>query len=140
MIIIEIDHTGRIFHVMHTVPDRAEDRMSAAGRRFVSVPAMPAPAEDLLANWYVAPVPRPDMPVKVDRTAIAADGRDACVVTGLPEPCAMTVDGAMTEIPADESGRRGRVAFSTDRPGVYEVVITAWPYRDARFTVTAAAP
>lgn len=75
--------------------------------------------------------PRPDLPAALSRTTIAADDRDASVLSGLPVPCAVTVDGV------DHLVTDGTLAIRSPMPATYEIRIDHWPYRSWSAVLTA---
>jgi hypothetical protein len=68
---------------------------------------------------------------ELSKTTIDADGVDEAVITGLPKPCTVTIDGEATEV------TDGELAFTADTPGQYELVIDQFPYQRWTRTVTA---
>ena len=79
---------------------------------------------------------RPVSAARINRTQIAADGRDTAIIRDLPRPGVTVVHapGRTSTLPIDDDGV---LEITTTTPGVYVVVVKAWPYREARFTITA---
>lgn len=81
---------------------------------------------------------RPVLAVALDRTAILADGEDAATLTGLPDPCTVTVDA---EDPTVETSVHevagGGFLFAAETPGTYAVTIDRFPFLPFRVLVTA---
>lgn len=77
--------------------------------------------------------PRPAMPVSQKSSVIHADGNDILVLSGLPEPCAISIGNH------DYSVGDGTLEWSTLMPGVYPIRVRAWPYVDFKGEVTAVA-
>lgn len=81
-----------------------------------------------LHHWRVAGgtvVPRAVMPVLVSTPGIAADGDNECALTGLPDPCTVTITGAVSAGPMDITG--GSLILTSTAPGAIIIAITADP-------------
>lgn len=61
----------------------------------------------------------------ISATSIAADGIDACVLSDLPNPCVVTVSGAVTAGPVEVTG--GSVTLTSTVAGVIRVRIEKNP-------------
>jgi len=57
--------------------------------------------------------------------------RDGLHLAGLPVPCGVTINGA--EYSVDD----GALELAFPQPGTYQVTLSAWPYLDTSFEVTA---
>lgn len=57
-----------------------------------------------------------------DKLEIAADGLDEAVMTGLPSPVTVIIDGTPHEVTG------GTLEIASIMPAVYRVVIIHWPY------------
>lgn len=81
---------------------------------------------------------RPAMQARADRTAVAADGVDEATLTGLPDPCTITVDAddPDTETSVHEVAGGGFV-FAAETPGTYSVTVDHWPFLPWRVEFTA---
>ena len=72
------------------------------------------------------------MAVAAAKLAIAPDGEDAAIVSGLPDPCAVTVNGV------EQSVMGGSLILRSRAPGLFDLTFRAWPFLDARLTIEAA--
>jgi hypothetical protein len=91
--------------------DRAEPRVT----RFV-------------ATHYVRDgriLPRKPIEITPRTTTIEADGKDCLVLSDLPQPCTVTIQGAIRAGPITVED--GSLEISCDQPGLFRVVITADP-------------
>lgn len=70
-------------------------------------------------------VERPAIPVAISAPSFAADGLAECVLSGLPDPCTVTVRGAVSAGPLEVTG--GSLTLTSTTPGAITVVITADP-------------
>ena len=68
-------------------------------------------------------VARAVMAPSVSATSIAADGEDACVIAGLPDPCTVVVSGAVSTGPLEVAG--GELVLTSTVPGAIHVQVTA---------------
>ena len=75
------------------------------------------------------PVPRPTFTPQ--KTELLADGVDETVVTGLPIPFIVDIDGE--EYTVDD----GSFEFSTTFPGTYKITPRTFPYRQQTIEVVA---
>ena len=75
--------------------------------------------------------PRPEQGTRQSKAAIAADGMDVVVFSGLPQPCVVDVRGM--EYAVDD----GVFEWGTHLAGDYPVKVTAFPYLDWEGAVTA---
>lgn len=67
-----------------------------------------------------------------DKTTIAADGVDEAVLSGIPDPCTVLIDGQPHEITGNE------LRISSTTTASYRVAIDHWPHMPFRAVVTAA--
>lgn len=74
---------------------------------------------------------RPKISATVSKSVILADGADIASISGLPQPCTVTLGGQRYWV---EDGVFG---FTTDVPGTFSLTVQAWPYLDAEFIVEA---
>lgn len=82
-------------------------------------------------------VARDVMAPSVSATSIAADGEDACVIAGLPDPCTVAISGAVTAGPVDVVG--GELVLTSTVPGAIHVRVTAGvQWRPWEVTIDAA--
>ena len=70
-----------------------------------------------------AVVARAVMAPSVSALAVAADGEDACVIVGLPDPCIVVVAGAVSTGPVEVAG--GELVLTSTVPGAIHVQVTA---------------
>lgn len=123
--IICYDETGRIgLTVNDPMPKGTIDHYTATGRLFI-VHDDPVPSE-FYFTYYVDPVTRTltERPVIVGplSVTISADDEDAFGLTGLPQPCTVSVDDVPYEV--DD----GMFEFTTPMAADYTVKIDQWPY------------
>ena len=80
-------------------------------------------------------VERPTPEYVLDKDTVIADGVDQAQVTGLPIPAYVYVNGPVADqFQVDD----GSLALTFDEPGVYTVVIAAFPYQDYEVEIIAA--
>jgi hypothetical protein len=77
--------------------------------------------------------PRPAMPATQDKLIITADGNDAVTLSGLPEPCTVTIGGAVYDVPD------GELEWATLMPTTYRIRVESFPYLNWEGEVTAVA-
>ena len=71
------------------------------------------------------PTLRATMTPALSKTEIVADGEDECVITGLPDPCTVTVRGAMQAGPVTVEG--GELVITSTEPGEIRIRVEAKP-------------
>jgi hypothetical protein len=91
------------------------------------VPSEHPAADNPMAHRIVGgeAVERDEMTPIVSTETIAADGSAQCVITGLPEPCRVTITGAVQAGPVEVSG--GTLTLTSTQPGAIRVAVTADP-------------
>jgi hypothetical protein len=106
-------------------PVGQEDAQSAPdGATLVFVSEVPG---DVRAGWFVRDgelVERDVMAPAVSTTAIAADGVAEAVVSGLPDPCTVTVSGPLS---ATATVDGGELVFSAAAAGTYRLTFSREP-------------
>jgi len=70
-------------------------------------------------------IPRADMAPAISQVTFAADGAEACVISGLPDPCVVAMRGALTVPRTVVSG--GSVTITSTVPGDIILRVTADP-------------
>lgn len=70
-------------------------------------------------------VERPDMPLAISTTHFPADGEAECTLSGLPDPCTVTLTGAVSAGPLQITG--GSLTLTSTAPGAITIAITAHP-------------
>jgi hypothetical protein len=119
--------TGALGQLL-TVPDAAvAEQVAPAGSAFITV-ALPGGRQAFIAANYAlagAVVPRQTMTPAVSAATIAADGIAASVITGLPDPCTVTVSGVLAAGPSVVTG--GSVTLTSDQPGDITIAVAAAP-------------
>jgi hypothetical protein len=70
-------------------------------------------------------VERPGMPVDLSTTSIAADGAAECVLSGLPDPCTVTITGAVHAGALEVTG--GSLIITSTAPGAITISVAANP-------------
>jgi hypothetical protein len=76
-------------------------------------------------------VPRATLNATWSKTTIAANGTDAAVLSGLPDPCTVMIDGEPHEITG------GSLEFAASSPGVYRISIDEVQYLPEQWEITA---
>jgi hypothetical protein len=83
-------------------------------------------------------IDKPELAVMIDKTEILADGDDAAILTGLPNPCVIilddpdpTVETTMTEVFG------GGFEFAAATPGVYTLEVRRFPFLPWHAEITA---
>jgi len=74
---------------------------------------------------------RPPIPSTISALTLSADSIDSIIISSLPNPCSVTVDGTTYEV------TDGSFEFSTTMPGAYSIVVESFPYKPTTFEVTA---
>ena len=70
-------------------------------------------------------VPRMAMAPNLSAQEIMADGEDACVISGLPDPCTVSITGSVALPPTAVVG--GSVTITATVPGSIHLRVTAEP-------------
>lgn len=115
----------------------AEHWVKRPDEKIVFVDALPPLP---LTNWRVvngAVVERAAIAAVVSGETIAADGIAECLITGLPNPCSVTIAGAAEVAPAEVAG--GTLALTSTQPGAITIRVTADPTHKPWETVIHAA-
>jgi hypothetical protein len=103
------------------------------------IEAIPGPADLEVNGWRVVDgelVARLPVPVTVSAPVIAADGEDQCVLSGLPDPCTITVRGAVQAGPQEVTG--GSLTLTSTAIGAITISVTADPvYKPWETTIHA---
>jgi len=73
------------------------------------------------------------MSLSTDKVTITANGIDASITTGLPNPSYIYINGIRQGTLITD----GVLEFTVDTPGVYKIKIESFPYLDYEFEVTA---
>ncbi|MBB4000978.1 hypothetical protein [Aurantimonas endophytica] len=102
------------------------DRLRANGDRLGIVPE-DVPMNEVFGGMWLPGdleplVPRPAITATVSKAAILADGADKAVISGLPKPCVVRVDGQSVE------RKGGTLTLTADVPGTYRIEVDQWPY------------
>lgn len=69
------------------------------------------------------------------KARITADGKDEAVLSGLPIPCEVRINGGAPQIVAD-----GTLEITADTDDDYQIDVTAAPYLPAQFFVETVMP
>jgi len=73
------------------------------------------------------------MSLSTDKITITANGIDASITTGLPNPSYIYINGIRQAIVIID----GVLEFTVNTPGIYKIRIESFPYLDYEFEVTA---
>jgi hypothetical protein len=76
-------------------------------------------------------VPRATLNATWSKTTITANGTDTAVLSGLPDPCTVMIDGEAHEITG------GSLEFAASSPGVYRISIDEVQYLPEQWEITA---
>lgn len=120
--------SGRISRVV-TAPESMIQDQAQAGESYVAGSANTLTQYVNTAKRRVEN--RPKISATVSKSVILADGADIASISGLPQPCTVTLGGHRYRV---EDGVFG---FTTDVPGTFSLTVQAWPYLDAEFIVEA---
>jgi hypothetical protein len=119
-------------------PEGYDRRLDEAGVKYVKVnhPGVLSPDEWMVSDG--APAERPPMRVTVDKVRIRAGDNDAAVLVGAPNDVAFSVVVQGNEV---WSGTLpdGELELSVPTPGIYQVSLKKWPFRDFGITIEAVA-
>jgi hypothetical protein len=96
------------------------DSLRARGLRFVVVPE----GTSMVTNYVVDGelVARPAADIRITKTELPANKRARATITGLPDPCTLSIDGE----PIAVTG--GRLELTADMPGTYSIVFDEFPF------------
>lgn len=120
--------SGRISRVV-TAPESMIQDQAQAGESYVAGSANTLTQYVNTAKRRVES--RPTINGAVSKNPFVADGVDTSCISGLPQPCTVTLGGQRYWV---EDGVFG---FTTDVPGTFSLTVQAWPYLDAEFIVEA---
>jgi hypothetical protein len=81
-------------------------------------------------------VARDAMALAVSSTTITADGVDEATITGLPDPCSVTISGAVSWGPGDVTG--GSLTLTATTPGAINVTVASEPQYSSETVVIHA--
>ena len=98
-------------------------------------PACARPIDFRVVNGEV--VERDNMAPTVSTATIAADGTATTVLGDLPDPCTVTITGAVTAGPVEVAG--GALTLTSTQPGEIKVAVRADPTHKAWETTIHAA-
>jgi hypothetical protein len=84
--------------------------------------------DDVSPEWEA--VRRRPLPATLSKDTIRADDSDAAVISGLPVPCTVTIDGTPYEV------TDGEMRITSPMPAVYEITIEHWPHLPWTATLT----
>ena len=90
-------------------------------------PAAHNPLAYRIVNGAV--IERASVIATVSTNLIAANGAEECVIAGLPDPCRVTITGAVSAGPVDVVG--GTLALTSTQPGAIKVTVRADPTHKA---------
>ncbi len=77
-------------------------------------------ARDYLVDGVVCR--RPNLEAIVNKTSIAADDADEAVISGLPDPITIKIDGEIYEVEG------GSLTITSPMPAAYRIEVDQWPY------------
>jgi hypothetical protein len=80
---------------------------------------------DLFIGHYISEdclTKRPVLGALVSKSGIKANDKDKAVISGLPKPCTILVDGQ----PFERKG--GTITLTADVPGTYRIEVDQWPF------------
>jgi hypothetical protein len=127
------DSTGRIIQGMSGGLTPAElAGFQARGILVVTAPSDASYEADYVVDGQL--VPRPVADIQIDRTEILADDKDMAIVTGLPVPCVVLVDGEPVTV------EDGRLEMTSDMPATYSIVFDQFPVMPWSAEVIAVEP
>lgn len=119
-------------------PEGYDRRLDEVGVNYVKVdhPGVLSPDEWMISDGV--PAERPLMSTRVDKVLIRAGDNDAAILTGAPKDVAFSVSVQGSEV---WSGTLpdGELELSVPTPGLYQLVLTKWPYRDFGVIIEAIA-
>lgn len=119
-------------------PEGYANRLRGLNYRFVE-----RKTETILSHehWHVTRKrlkERPTMTVAIDKAVVRAGGSDAAVLTGAPKGVAFSItvrgvsvwNGVLPD---------GELELTVPAPGLYDLTLTKWPFKDFRVTIEAVA-
>jgi hypothetical protein len=124
--------TGRIFRTLLIEPHMVELYEAEGETLFQGEGTGGIDYIDLTQSPPVI-TPRPAMQVTQNTTAITADGSDAMTLSGLPEPCTVTIGDTVYNV------SDGALEWATLMPATYQIRVEAFPYLGWEGEVTAIA-
>lgn len=119
------DAAGGITNACFSSIDNAAEWPLPPGYSIAMLTApLPGPMRDYrVVNGAV--VERAEMTPTVSAASFAADGLAQCVISGLPDPCRVTITGAVQAGPVEVAG--GTLTLTSTQPGAIRVAVTADP-------------
>jgi hypothetical protein len=137
-IIIADASTGEIrFQVQTNIPLESRPAESFASPGCVAVETIGEAQEP--DSWRVVDgelVPRTVMAPSVSKASILPNGEDVCAISGLPDPCIVTIAGAVTAGPVEITG--GVLELTSTHAGAIEIEVRAGlVYSPWRTTINA---
>jgi hypothetical protein len=111
------------------VPDFAvAAQVPLPGMQIALIDALPADRSDFMASFYVlagAVIARQTMTPSLDHATIAADGVAVATITGLPDPCSVSITGVLAVAPTTVTG--GTISLTANAVGDLNIMVTAAP-------------
>lgn len=121
--IVEYNEDGMVTHVISSYMPQLVEKLREMGRPFVQI--QERPDFNMVTQGYVEGGEikrRPVLDIQVSDTVIQADGEDEAVLSGLPDPCDVWIDGVKHEVTG------GELRISSPMPATYRIAIERWPY------------
>jgi hypothetical protein len=113
-------------------------RLDAMGHKHVAVKGMVPHHHEMVFVRNGEIVARPALPAKLSKSVIKADDKDTAELTGLPNPCRVVVSAAGMTL-EDQMVTDGGICITSQVPTTYTILVYAFPYKRASFTVEARA-
>lgn len=128
------DAVGRILRT-GSAPGDLVPLQSGAGESVFAGSA--DPINDYIANVTTAPTAtaRPESPVTLDKTSVAADATDTVTLSNVAAGAAISITGPAS---GGGTGDGNPVHLTFAAPGVYRIRVSHFPDRDFEATVYAA--
>lgn len=125
-------NTGRILYTTFTTPELVE-KIGNDGEFLIE-----GAGEAMTHYVDISQTPpiiteRPATQTTQDKPTITAGSDDYLTISGLPQPCCVTIGTEDYDVPD------GVLEWSSLLPGDYKILVTAWPYLDWEGKVTVLA-
>ena len=131
------DTPGRIIQTVEGGADESfGSRVAEMGLTAQEVPLPAILGKPIGSIWWdgAAVSDRPVLPATLSKTSIIANGTDAAALTGLPDPCTVTVAGTDVVVTG------GTASVKSAYPTTMVLSIRHFPHLDWSATVVATAP
>jgi hypothetical protein len=125
---VKYDASGAIVGLGTCPDDMLASQPVDSGQTLLAIDKFPVALLAYIQQNYVAAgvvTAKAAMTASADATTITADGVAAATISALPDPCVVSISGALTADPTPVTG--GSIILTCDHPGALLVSVTADP-------------